>query len=226
MKNIGFAMLIAGVLTAASGLAGAAQVPIYNHSFEATTLSPGGSSYTVLGWDWLNAATILRPTTSSGIDGYNAGALGTTALLNHNVMSDETDTAAGVIPLLLAANTTYTLTFSLGGRDQKGDGGAVTAYFYSGVASNHPWDNGYDTVLMTVPVTGLVANNVLANYSGSFTSASSVVANSLHIVFRSTSATGQSLLDNVRLDATPAPEPATMSLLALGALGIVRRRKN
>lgn len=37
--------------------------------------------------------------------------------------------------------------------------------------------------------------------------------------------TGTALIDNLQFDATPVPEPATLSLLALGGLLVKRRRK-
>ena len=114
----------------------------------------------------------------------------------------------------LLANTTYTLSVDIGHRLD----GLVSNYALSLFAGG--------TVLNSLAGSnGLIPIGTFADESFSFTSGASVPSGSLSIILGS--AGPQTDFDNVRLVATPVPEPGSLALLAAGlgfAFFVFRRR--
>ena len=114
----------------------------------------------------------------------------------------------------LLANTTYTLSVDVGHRLD----GLVSNYALSLFAGG--------TVLNSLAGSnGLIPIGTFADESFSFTSGASVPSGSLSIILGS--AGPQTDFDNVRLVATPVPEPGSLALLAAGlgfAFFVFRRR--
>ena len=125
----------------------------------------------------------------------------------------------------LEANMTYTLTVDAGDRD----GLAFQACELRMGTVSDPLvsaDFGLNLLAATVvsnttPVNGPGENDGWETWVTTFTTGDGVVGDQLRVELVTTG-TIQSYFDNVRLEAVP--EPATMGLLALGGLALLRRR--
>jgi len=134
----------------------------------------------------------------------------------------------------IAPNTTYTLTVSEGNR---GGGFAQTAGFTIALAFGAAVDPGLTNssswaASLHTDYAGSPAVGTYADFTASFTTgaADPSIGQSLFIVLGSDVFTGNNPIDfdNVRLDASPVPEPAAFSLVTMGAfaLSLMRRRFN
>jgi hypothetical protein len=134
----------------------------------------------------------------------------------------------------IAANTTYTLTVSEGNR---GGGFAQTSGFTialafgsaanSSLTSPSSWGSSLHTDFAGSPAVGTYADFTTSFSTGA---ADPSIGQSLFILLGSDTFAGNNPIDfdNVRLDASPVPEPAVLSLASIGGLAVLlmRRRFN
>jgi len=173
-------------------------------SFEGTVLSSGGFTsgvYTANSWNSNANAGIFRPTSSSypsGVpDGVNIAYSSSAAVIDQ------------VLSATLTANTTYTLSINVGSRfDTPHNDGYTIQLLAGGVllsgTTNFPVPTDGAFVLATTVYTTGTSNPQLGQ--------------ALEIKMFS-AATGQTSFDNVKLDATTVPEPASFLLFGLTAIG-------
>lgn len=190
----------------------AALVVIGDPSFEGIALSPGNFTsgvYAAGSWNSNANAGLFRPTASSypsGVpDGVNMAYSSSSAVIDQ------------VLTTTLAANTTYTLSVNVGSR------------------LDSPHNDGYTIQLLAGGVVLAGSTNFPVPVDGTFVLATDVfttgasnpqLGQALEIKLVS-AATGQTSFDNVKLDATAAPEPTSWMLAGFtvaGAAGIRRRR--
>jgi hypothetical protein len=176
-------------------------IPITNPSFEtsASDLSPwvrGGSSAGV--WSPGTPTTFFNDATPDGTR--VAFASGQTDI--HQTLS-----------VSLAANTVYTLTFSVGNRKDSGNGIATGNPVYAALWGTTQVGNNQ---FITTPALGS-----WKEYSLMWTTGASVAGNVL-IMLGETATTGQVSFDKIALDATPVPEPVNIALAIFGGVfGVV-----
>lgn len=192
---------------------------IYTQSFEGTTLDSGASTTTLpSGWNnassWgapSSAPTVYRPTTA---DFSTAEPLASPADGNNVLKVRSGDFGIGAMGTI-QADTDYTLSFAVGwdllDATAPGWGVNVTAgngpsiLYAAGTAATQ---GGWNTVTITI----LHDNPNLMAYIG--TTMSPWFTNG-------GSDTSPIYIDNVRLEASPIPEPSTLLLAATGFVGLV-----
>lgn len=207
-------LIVAVVLSAASY---ATSIAISNHSFEAQTLGGGSFFYSPTQiTDWSSTATGAPDrgvwnTTADGKDGNNIAF----AYANNAFAQQLTAT--------VQADTVYTFQYLMG---RSGSATRGTAELWAG------------GTLLNGVVTGgtLLAGQTLqinqssmSEFSLTYTSPTSgaVVGQLLTIRFAGSTIPTENYVsfDNARLSAEAVPEPATLTVLALGALVAARRRR-
>jgi PEP-CTERM motif len=216
------------------GIAGAQNL-IVNPSFEVDNSERVNGPVT--GWTFqadeqagvisANTSTYF-PTNSSGADGSYIG------FFNNSGSAQVAQAFPSTPPVAsIAANTTYTLTVALGNEVGTGnykDTGNFRIQFYDNAARSEAGT----TYLITQSDPIAPPDGTLTDYSISFTTGAaatdtrvglplipqiqlfSVDNNGAHV---------QSPFDNVRLTATAVPEPAALSLVGMGAMAFLRRRR-
>ena len=195
-------------------------ITIINPSFEIDNPGPGGvSSGPTVGWSGIGHLdrtagsfnTVIEPTPDSA----DAERLGWS----------NGGTPTQLLSALLAANTTYTLTVDVGDR---------TDLNFAGTTLNLGTGPGVGNNLLTaVVIANTTPNNTAAagdgwqTWQSTFTTGAAPVnlGQPLRIDLANVSGI-QTLFDNVRLDATTVPEPATsiLSAIVFGAVVCKRRR--
>ena len=122
----------------------------------------------------------------------------------------------------LLADTTYTLTVAIGSRSDWGGGnGQGTISLLNGIDQT-------GTVLASTTSDVAPQTGTFTDFTATFTTGASVSGDLIiDLAVPGTAAFAQGDFDNVLLDATPVPEPATCGLLGGGLLLslIARRRK-
>lgn len=230
MKNV----LVFLMILAVASLANAVVVPITNGGFE----NPALADNTVVnaywtGWNcWAPAAYVPASNKGFGVRDPLSAPLGTEAYPvtategeNYGILGridtlQATYDYAWQSTVVIAANTVYTLKFDIA---------AITAA---------PWDSFIDGALFASSSTGTLGTSI-ANYYDDTIGGTSTYDYTWHtdktVTFDSTTGghVGEYLqiefsgnricVDNVRLESIP--EPATMALLGLGSLALVRRKR-
>lgn len=217
--------------------ANAASVLINNHSFETPTLAGDAEaglatkpSGTFNGWGYFMA------TGSSfqdfGIENPNGGAYTGAVGSGTPMGADGTNVvflnqgiSGGIINIfqdvgVLLPNTQYTLTVSIGQRLDRVNGSATIGLINAAFGESNAWATG--TLLNSTTAVSSVSGS-FQDFTTTFTTGS-VVDGNLYIGAQYVGdGTIQASIDNFRLEAIP--EPTSAALLALGALGALRRRR-
>lgn len=198
------------VLGLASSFASAAPITnIRNPSFE----SPGGgqSDYPQA-TDW-PGSSFTETFTSAGI------AQGTGDGVRYNGQFANSAANQVLTGTSFAPNTTYTLTVAVATRT--GDPGAPTGTARFGLTSNGETELGVFTSV--APRTAQQDLNVFQDYTYVFTTGAAAPTGDIGIRLGAVDGRGQ--FDNVRLDASPVPEPGSLALLGLAGMGLLARRR-
>jgi hypothetical protein len=187
--------------------ANAAIVPVINASFE----SPPTAVFTpglITGW-------ILTTPTEQGV--FNPGAFppaGITATDGVQTAYLNTGNISQTLPALLTANTAYTLRVDVGDRADIGFPGYRVRLLAGATLLAEEFS--------LVPTTGFLTSTV------NFTALPGNPALGQPLTIQLVSNGVQVNFDNVRLDASPIPVPASLAVWGVGALGlglVYRRRK-
>lgn len=217
------------------GSAYAAPVAITNHSFEADDVSGLNNQWNdnivPTGWseydDGRNDAVAGN---SRGLAYHGPGPSFFAPTLGQNDGSQSFFTAQRdilqVLGETLQANTTYTLTVAIGDRApvagiNPAAGAPGTPEVNLGYGST-----GGDNILLTLEANTqpVQVDGGWVEWSGTFTTGATPVGEGQVLRIELTNGTNVGWFDNVRLDASPVPEPGSLALLGLGGLALLRRR--
>lgn len=222
VATVALASFTALVLTAA--YSNAATITIGNHSFEDATNTSWQSSS--------NGSTPANPVTTSGVIAstiHDTPPDGTDRIHHSNGQSGHD--IYQVLGTTVAANTIYTMTVDIGDRTDLGPGSPVLRLGTVSATPTATDDYGLNLltgtiVANTIPLNGAGASDGWETWITTFTTGASPTGfgDALRVELENVGG-AQALFDNVRLDASPIPEPSAAVLLGLGGLAFVLRRR-
>ena len=214
-----------------AGVSQATTVLVLNHSFEDGTNGSGGNVNQPPWRDIANSTNNQIPIQE--ISALPAGRVdaapdGTDTVHYTNAT---TDSIYQVLAATLQANTVYTLRVDVGDRtDLTAQSGAIRlGYVSASPAANDDYGLNLLTANIindTVPVNGAGATDGWQTWESTFTTGASPTGEGQALRIELVTFAGvQTLWDNVRLDASPVPEPSALLLSALGSFLLLRRRR-
>ena len=204
------------ILAASIAAANAAAITIENSSFETAALDPGGWNNTLD--SWVNPG-VAGDTFIEYIAGFSAEGdqhIGLQAPAGGGIQTIYQDLAESFAP-----NTVYSLVAATGNRNASFSTPGVSSAIY-GLADSS------GSVLASIEALAPAAESTFEDGPTlTFTTPASGGPNGpIRIVLMNDSATpGRAHFDNIRLDASPIPEPVTTGLIALGSVLLLRRRR-
>lgn len=212
MRHLFLACFVAG-----AGLASAAPINIVNHSFEDPALGPGSFTYSaqggVPGWTFNT-----RPGGSQDIGVWYTGAVNKVGNQIGFVYSGYS--IAQALSHVVLPETTYTLDYLAG---YTAGQSLIVELFAGGTVASGAVTGG--TLLATKTTTG-PGSAVLDAYQLTFTTGATGAGIGETLSIRvSTTGSSYAGFDHFLLDATPVPEPATLSLVGLAAAALARRKR-
>lgn len=229
------ALIAAGVSLAIAGAAASTPITIANHSFEQDDVSglnnQANGNIVPTGWseydDGRNDATAGN---ARGLVYHGPGPSAYADTLGQNDGSQSFFTAQRdilqVLGETLEANTTYTLTVAIGDR------APIPIYTTASTPGTPEVNLGYgstggENILLTLEASNQPAqvDGGWVEWSGTFTTGAAPAGVGQALRIELTNGTNVGWFDNVRLDASPVPEPGSLALLGLGGLALLRRRR-
>ena len=204
-------------------------VSIFNHSFELPDRPNGfGGAPTINmadhGWIEPGSGGIIQPDNLSILAAQPDGSDQVMGLNASNyAMAILDDTYSPHTTTTLAANTVYTLTIDVGDRtDQVFGGGEIRlGYGGTGVAG----DLGTNLLSATSVVNPTPSDGGWVIWTSTFETGATPAGLGQALRIEFVSGGTQTVIDNVRLDASAVPEPTTTALLGLGGLALILRRR-
>lgn len=209
------AFLFVGVVLSTASFA--TSITISNHSFEAQTLGSGSFFYSPTQiTDWSSTAT-------GGADRgvWNTGAAGKDG--NNIAFAYANNAFAQQLTATVQADTVYTFQYLMG---RSGGATRGTAELWAGgTLLNGVVTGGTLLAGQTLQINQSSMSELSLTYTSPTSGA--VVGQLLTIRFAGSTIPGENYVsfDNARLSAEAVPEPATLTVLALGALAAARRRR-
>lgn len=203
---------------AALGCAGAvhgASITVGNHSFEETVLSPGG---------WLDGQPPSWTSPAGQANNFIEYIVGFVSDGNNHYGMAQGVASYQELATAWLPNTDYQLVIGVGNRNASW----TAVGNQSSIALESTADPVGTHLASTFLDSSTLPESTFADLTLTFTTGASAPAGNIRIWIGSTgdAGTGRGHFDNVRLDASPVPEPSFAALLGLSlALGARRRRR-
>jgi hypothetical protein len=217
-------VLVASITAAQAGLV---DVPIQNPSFESPTPLTDDSAYPT-SWTTVEANDIGLFDMSHGPGSHVSSIPGGNQALWGNSDAVDTNYVYQTLTTALQANTTYTLTAYAGARDDLG----FTQY---GAKTAGTIELGYGSAYGVNRLTAdssncpVPANGTWELWTKTFTTGANPAGLGDYLRVEVNVNATQQLFDNVQLTASTVPEPGTLTMVVLGAFGLLayawRKRK-